>query len=203
MDSETDAALISTVNRVLLLTEDLILANIELRHVLRGALFSFAQPKISNDDVLTLDFLSRCRSSEPASTLSLSLLSSLESLSLTPETSEPLLPHHQGNTSSSVPVTPARPVSSSRPHAWQYGPEIPTPQAIAIKVRDIPEGPTYVVTVGTAVGVFSTWALASLHVNGVSCNSHKVLPSRQAAVDYWTAAYNDVSPRPLIRIVKS
>ncbi|KAJ7581289.1 hypothetical protein C8J56DRAFT_895746 [Mycena floridula] len=89
------------------------------------------------------------------------------------------------------------------PWRWKYGPEIPTPQAIEMQVKGFPEGPLYVVTVGTAVGVFATWALASPYVTGVSCNSHKSVASRRAAIDFWTSAYNDVALQPAIRIVPS
>ncbi|KAJ7573632.1 hypothetical protein C8J56DRAFT_981728 [Mycena floridula] len=181
MSSEDGSALLSTLNRVVSLTEELLIAHNELRHFLCEL-----QPY---DTV-----------SEQASCLSESLISSLQSLSLSPEIELRVSPAAQANVSP-MSVSPSRqPISH---HALKYGPEIPTPQAIRTKVLDFAEGPLHVVTVGTAVGVFPTWALASPHVTGVSCNSHKAVPSRDAAVRYWTAAYDDTGPRPLIRIVVS
>ncbi|KAJ7575189.1 hypothetical protein C8J56DRAFT_976354 [Mycena floridula] len=88
-----------------------------------------------------------------------------------------------------------------RSRRWNYGPNIPTPEAIRLQVERMEEGPLYVVTRGYAIGVFAEWAIASLMVNGASGNSHKRVESKAEAIRIWTEAYNDVSPVPAISVI--
>ncbi|KAJ7593622.1 hypothetical protein C8J56DRAFT_1043425 [Mycena floridula] len=175
-----DATLVETLNRVVHVTEKLVLANTDLTNALCDILVK--EPPF-------------CPTATSSS--SQSLLSSFSSLSLSSEqpSSFSLL-----GSGASLPVLLPQ---TELPRRWKYGPEIPTPQAIAMLVQGFPEGRLYVVTVGTAVGVFATWALASPHVTGVSGNSHKAVDSRRAAVDFWTSAYDSGGARPAIKVVES